>query len=57
MGRAASTSEPNSKGGGMFRNILVPTDGSALSRKAVKSAVRLAKEQKAKLTAVYVSPP
>lgn len=41
----------------MFRNILVPTDGSALSRKAVKGAVRLAKEQKAKLTAVYVSPP
>lgn len=41
----------------MFKNILVPTDGSALSRKAVKGAVRLAKEQKARITAVYASPP
>ena len=41
----------------MFQNILVPVDGSALSRKAAKNAVRLAREQKAKLTAVYVSPP
>src|SRR6185436_18585707 len=41
----------------MFRNILVPTDGSALSRKAIRNAVRLAKEQKAKITAIYVSPP
>jgi nucleotide-binding universal stress UspA family protein len=41
----------------MFRNILIPTDGSPLSRKAAKNAVRLAREQKAKVTAVYVSPP
>lgn len=41
----------------MFRNILVPTDGSPLSRKAARNAVRLAKEQKAKVTAMYVSPP
>ncbi|MCC7484326.1 MAG: universal stress protein [Burkholderiales bacterium] len=41
----------------MFRNILVPTDGSALSRKAVKFAVRLAKEQRARVTGIYVAPP
>ena len=40
----------------MFRNILVPTDGSALSRKAIKGAVQLAKEQKARVTALYVAP-
>lgn len=40
----------------MFRNILVPTDGSALSRKAVKRAVQLAKEQKGRVTGYYVGP-
>lgn len=40
----------------MFRNILVPTDGSALSRKAVKRAVQLAKEQKGRVTGFYVGP-
>jgi nucleotide-binding universal stress UspA family protein len=29
----------------VYQNILVPTDGSALSRKAIRNAVRLAKEQ------------
>ena len=38
----------------MFRNILVPTDGSALSRKAIKRAVQLAKEQKGRVTGFYV---
>ena len=41
----------------MFRNILVPTDGTALSRKAVKRAVQLAREQKARVTGCYVGPP
>ncbi len=41
----------------MFRNILVPTDGSAPSRKAIQRAVRLAKEQKARITGFYVGPP
>ena len=41
----------------MFRNILVPTDGSALSRKAIRGAVQLAKEQKARVTALHVAPP
>jgi nucleotide-binding universal stress UspA family protein len=40
----------------MFKNILVPTDGSALSRRAIKRAVRLAKEQKARVTGFYVGP-
>jgi nucleotide-binding universal stress UspA family protein len=41
----------------MFRNILVPTDGSALSRKAVRRAVELAKGEKARVTGLYVAPP
>lgn len=40
----------------MFRNILVPTDGSTLSRKAIKRAVQLAKEQKGRVTGFYVGP-
>ena len=40
----------------MFRNILVPTDGSALSRKAIKRAVQLAKEQNGRVTGFYVGP-
>ena len=41
----------------MYRKILIPTDGSALSRKAVKKAVRLAKEQNARVVGFYVGPP
>ena len=40
----------------MFRNILVPTDGSALSRKAIKRAVQLAREQKGRVTGIYIGP-
>lgn len=40
----------------MFRNILVPTDGSLLSRRAIKKAVQLAKEQNARVTGFYVGP-
>lgn len=40
----------------MFRNILVPTDGSALSRKAVKKAVALAKTTGARVTGFHVAP-
>ena len=40
----------------MFRNILVPTDGSALSRKAVKKAVTLAKKTGARVTGFHVAP-
>jgi nucleotide-binding universal stress UspA family protein len=41
----------------MFRNLMVPTDGSAPSRKAIRRAVQLAKEQKARITGFYVGPP
>jgi nucleotide-binding universal stress UspA family protein len=40
----------------MFKNILVPTDGSAMSRRAVARAVRLAKDQKARVTGLWVGP-
>ena len=41
----------------MYKHILVPTDGSRLSAKAVKAAARLAKQFGARLTGVYVIPP
>ena len=41
----------------MYRHILIPTDGSPLSLKAAKSGARLARELKAKVTAVYVIRP
>ncbi len=40
----------------MFKNILVPTDGSKLSQKAVKEAIELAKLTGARLTALHVYP-
>ncbi|MBX3664550.1 MAG: universal stress protein [Burkholderiales bacterium] len=40
----------------MFRNILVPTDGSALSRRAIKKAAALAKATGAKVTGFHVAP-
>ena len=41
----------------MFKHILVPTDGSDLSRKAVLYAVRLAKESGVKVTGLTLSEP
>lgn len=41
----------------MFKNILVPTDGSKLSMKAVEKALEIAKESGAKLTIMTVVPP
>lgn len=41
----------------MYKHILVPTDGSALSLKAARSAVALASKIGAKLSAVYVIEP
>lgn len=40
----------------MFKHILVPTDGSPRSRRAILRAVRLAKEQKARITGFWVGP-
>ncbi len=41
----------------MFKHILVSTDGSKLSHKAIRTAARLAGATGAKLTGVYVIPP
>ena len=40
----------------MFKHILVPTDGSKLSVKAAKQAVKLAKSLGAKVTGFYAAP-
>ena len=40
----------------MFNNILVPTDGSKLSQKAVQEAIQLAKLTGAKLVVLHVYP-
>src|SRR5271169_807974 len=40
----------------MFKNILVPTDGSKLSQKAVEEALGLAKLAGAKVTVLHVYP-
>ena len=41
----------------MFRNILVPTDGSAPSMRAAKLAIGLAKSSRGRITALHVSAP
>jgi nucleotide-binding universal stress UspA family protein len=41
----------------MYRNILVPTDGSDITAKAVQSALTLAKTLGAKLTVISVKEP
>jgi len=41
----------------MYKHILVPTDGSPLSLKAVRAASKLAAKLKAKITALYVIAP
>ena len=41
----------------MFKHILIPTDGSDLSRKAVLYGMQLAKEAKAKVTALTLTEP
>ena len=41
----------------MFKHILIPTDGTDLSRKAVIYGVQLAKTVGARVTAITVSEP
>ena len=41
----------------MYRHILLPTDGSELSARAVGEAIRLAKTLGARVTALHVTPP
>lgn len=40
----------------MFKHILIPTDGSELSRKAIAGAIGLAKVAGARVTAVFAAP-
>jgi nucleotide-binding universal stress UspA family protein len=40
----------------MFKHILVPTDGSAVAKKAIDAAVQFAKETGAKITGYYALP-
>ena len=44
------------KGLNMFKHILVPTDGSKLSVKTIKQAVKFAKSVGAKITGFYATP-
>ena len=41
----------------MYKNILLPTDGSPLSRKAIMAGLKLAKSVGAKVTGFYAAPP
>ncbi|MBI2225801.1 MAG: universal stress protein [Betaproteobacteria bacterium] len=41
----------------MYKHILIPTDGSALSRKAIVNGVKLAKALGAKVTGLFAAPP
>jgi nucleotide-binding universal stress UspA family protein len=41
----------------LFKNILIATDGSDLTAKAVEQGIRLAKEIGAKITAMTVTEP
>lgn len=41
----------------MYRNILVATDGSELASKAVRAALRLARDFGSQVTAVNIQPP
>ena len=40
----------------MFKHILVPIDGSALSMRAAKRAIGFAKSERARITAFYATP-
>jgi nucleotide-binding universal stress UspA family protein len=44
------------KGVHMYKNILVPTDGSTLSNRTIRDAAKLAKKLGAKLTGFHVAP-
>lgn len=41
----------------MFKHILIPTDGSELSKMALENGVRFAKEINAKITGLTVTAP
>jgi len=41
----------------MFKHILIPTDGSPRSRKAISTGVKLAKSLGARVTGLFAAPP
>ena len=41
----------------MFKHVLIPTDGSPLSRRAIALGVQLAKSLGARVTGVFAAPP
>jgi nucleotide-binding universal stress UspA family protein len=41
----------------MYKNILIPTDGSPRSRKAILAGIKLAKTLGARVTGFYAAPP
>ncbi len=41
----------------MFKHILIPTDGSALSRRAIRDGIKLARSLGAKVTGLFAAPP
>jgi len=41
----------------MYKNILVPTDGSALSSRTIRDAAKMARKLGAKITGFYVAAP
>jgi nucleotide-binding universal stress UspA family protein len=52
----ASYNQANTQETGMFKHILVPTDGSALSTDTVKKAVDFARETGARVSFFYAKP-
>src|SRR6266487_3972336 len=57
IGRCAAFRIRRFERGKMYKHILIPTDGSELSKKAVDHGIGLAKALNAKVTAVTVSEP
>jgi nucleotide-binding universal stress UspA family protein len=55
--RAGLPFNPLLPGGSMFKHILLPTDGSALSDKGVRQTIKMAKALGAQITAVHVVHP
>ena len=41
----------------MYKHILLPTDGSATAREAIRAGVKLAKSVGARVTGFYAAPP
>ena len=40
----------------MFKHLLLPTDGSALSNSAIEKGIQIARDLRARVTGIYVAP-